>query len=45
LLAVSWPEIFTVWGILGAVFVVTTAAVVLLYLRLEVHRALRIGDA
>ena len=45
LLAVSWPEIFTVWGILGAVFVVTIAAVVLLYLRLEVHRALRIGDA
>ena len=45
LLAVSWPEIFTVWGILGAVFVVTIAAVVMLYLRLEVHRALRIGDA
>ena len=45
LLAVSWPEIFTVWGILGAVFVVTIAAVVLLYLRLEIHRALRIGDA
>ena len=45
LLAVSWPEIFVVWGILGAVFVVTIAAVVLLYLRLAVHRALRIGDA
>ena len=45
LLAVSWPEIFAVWGILGAVFVVTIAAVVLLYLRLAVHRALRIGDA
>jgi ABC-type lipoprotein release transport system permease subunit len=44
-LAVSWPEIFVVWGILGAVFVVTIAAVVLLYLRLAVHRALRIGDA
>lgn len=45
LLAVSWPEIFVVWGILGAVFVVTIAAVVMLYLRLAVHRALRIGDA
>jgi len=45
LLAVSWPQVFVVWGILGVVFAVTIAAVVLLYLRLAVHRALRIGDA
>jgi len=45
LLAVSWPEIFLVWGILGAVFLVTIAAVVMLYLKLAVHRVLRIGDA
>ena len=45
LLAVSWPQIFVVWTILGSVFVLTIAAVVLLYLRLAVHRALRIGDA
>jgi CBS domain containing-hemolysin-like protein len=44
-LAVSWPEVFFVWGILGAVFVLTITTVVLLYLRLAVHRALRIGDA
>lgn len=44
LLAVSWPEVFLVWGILGSVFVVTISAVVLLYFRLAVHRALRIGD-
>ena len=45
LLAVSWPQVFIVWSILGVVFMVTIAAVVLLYLRLAVHRALRIGDA
>jgi ABC-type antimicrobial peptide transport system permease subunit len=44
LLAVSWPQIFVVWAILGGVFVVTVGAVVLLYFRLAVHRALRIGD-
>ncbi|MBM3139101.1 MAG: ABC transporter permease [Chloroflexi bacterium] len=44
LLAVSWPGIFLVWGILGMVFVVTIGSVVLLYFRLAVHRALRIGD-
>jgi hypothetical protein len=44
-LAVSWPQVFVVWGILGTVFAVTIATVVLLYLRLAVHRALRIGDA
>ena len=45
LLAVSWPQVFVVWSILGAVFLVTIAAVVLMYLRLAVHQALRIGDA
>ncbi len=44
-LEISWAEIFLVWGILGSVFIVTIAAVVLLYFRLQVHRALRIGDA
>jgi hypothetical protein len=43
-LEVSWAEILLVWGILGAVFIITIAAVVLLYFRLQVHRALRIGD-
>jgi hypothetical protein len=43
-LGVSWPSIFVAWGILGAVFAATIAAVVLLYVRLQVHRALRIGD-
>ncbi|MEX2446868.1 MAG: ABC transporter permease [Dehalococcoidia bacterium] len=41
---VSWTEVFVVWGILGTVFVATIAAVVALYLRLAVSRALRIGD-
>jgi hypothetical protein len=41
---VSWTEVAVVWGILGTVFVITIAAVVALYLRLAVHRALRIGD-
>ncbi|MQA00563.1 MAG: FtsX-like permease family protein [Dehalococcoidia bacterium] len=44
LLQVSWAEILLVWGILGTVFVVTIGGVVLLYFRLAVHRALRIGD-
>ena len=44
-LDVSWPQVFVVWGILGTVFAATIAGVVLLYLRLAVHRALRIGDA
>ena len=42
---VSWTEVFVVWGILGTVFVATIAAVVTLYFRLAVSRALRIGDA
>ncbi len=45
LLTVAWPEVFLVWGILAIVFAATIVAVVLLYLRLAVHRALRIGDA
>ncbi len=42
---ISWPEVFVVWGILGTVFVATIAAVVAMYFRLAVSRALRIGDA
>ena len=41
---ISWPEVFVVWGILGTVFIATIAAVVALYFRLAVSRALRIGD-
>lgn len=41
---ISWTEVFVVWGILGTVFVATIAAVVALYFRLAVSRALRIGD-
>ncbi|MEZ4503764.1 MAG: FtsX-like permease family protein [Dehalococcoidia bacterium] len=44
-LGVSWPSVFIAWAILGAVFAVTIGGVVLLYVRLQVHRALRIGDA
>ena len=44
-LAVSRLEVALVWGILGAVFVLTVLAVVLLYARLALHRALRVGDA
>lgn len=43
-LGVSWPAVVLAWGILGAVFAATIGAVVLLYVRLQVHRALRIGD-
>ena len=45
LLDISWTSIFVAWGILGAVFIVTIAAVIMLYMRLALHRALRIGDA
>ncbi len=44
LLAVSWPSIFLAWGVFGIVFVFAISAVVLLYWRLQIHRALRIGD-
>jgi len=43
-LAVSWFQVFTVWGVLGVTFVLTIAAVVLLYVRLAIHRALRVGE-
>lgn len=43
-LAVSWFQVFTVWGVLGATFVLTIGAVVLLYVRLAIHRALRVGE-
>jgi ABC-type antimicrobial peptide transport system permease subunit len=43
-LGVSWPAVALAWTILGAVFAATIGAVVLLYVRLQVHRALRIGD-
>ncbi len=45
ILGISWPSVFVAWGVLGTVFIVTIGAVVLLYWRLAVHRALRIGDA
>ena len=43
-LAVSWLQVFTVWGVLGTTFVLTIGAVVLLYVRLAIHRALRVGE-
>jgi predicted lysophospholipase L1 biosynthesis ABC-type transport system permease subunit len=45
ILEFSWTEVFLVWGILSLVFILTVAAVVTLYFRLAIHRALRIGDA
>ena len=44
-LGVSWPAVALAWVILGSVFAATIGGVVLLYVRLQVHRALRIGDA
>ena len=41
---VDWAAVFVVWGILGTVFVATITAVVALYFRLALSRALRIGD-
>ena len=43
-LSVSWLQVFTVWGVLGTTFVLTIGAVVLLYVRLAIHRALRVGE-
>ena len=43
-LAVSWGSVAMVWLVQGAAFVGTMAAVVLLYLRLAIHRALRVGE-
>jgi len=45
LLDISWSEIFLVWAILGLVIITTTVGVVLVYFRLAVHKALRIGDS
>ena len=45
LLSISWSEIFLVWAILGSVIIITTVGVVLVYFRLAVHKALRIGDS
>jgi putative ABC transport system permease protein len=44
-LAVSWASVVTVWTVLGFAFVLTIGAVVLLYVRLAIHRALRVGEA
>lgn len=43
-LAVSWPQVLLVWGVLAVVFTVTIGAVVLRYFGLALHRALRVGD-
>lgn len=43
-LGVSWGALALAWTVLGGVFAATIGAVVLLYVRLQVHRALRIGD-
>jgi ABC-type antimicrobial peptide transport system permease subunit len=43
-LAVSWASVVTVWAVLGFAFVQTIGAVVLLYVRLAIHRALRVGE-
>tara|TARA_B100000029_G_scaffold437194_1_gene452228 strand:+ start:6444 stop:9842 length:3399 start_codon:yes stop_codon:yes gene_type:complete len=44
-LDVSWSEIFLVWIILGSVIIITTVGIVLMYFRLAIHKALRIGDS
>jgi hypothetical protein len=44
-LEINWLTIGSAWLVLAAVFVVTIAAVVLLYSRLALHRVLRIGEA
>jgi hypothetical protein len=44
-LHISWFTIGSAWLVLAAVFLVTIAAVVLLYSRLALHRVLRIGEA
>ena len=41
---VSWTTVLTVYGLLAIVFVATVAALVRLYSRLALHRALRIGE-
>jgi hypothetical protein len=44
-LEINWLTIGSAWIVLAAVFIVTIAAVVLLYSRLALHRVLRIGEA
>ena len=41
---VSWTTVLTVYGLLALVFIATVAALVRLYSRLALHRALRIGE-
>ncbi|MFN0093316.1 MAG: ABC transporter permease [Dehalococcoidia bacterium] len=41
---VNWQSVFTVWGLLGLVVVSTVVALVALYSRLAVSRALRMGE-
>ena len=44
-LQINWLTLGSAWLVLAAVFMVTIAAVVLLYSRLALHRVLRIGEA
>jgi hypothetical protein len=44
-LEINWLTIGSAWLVLAVVFMVTIAAVVLLYSRLALHRVLRIGEA
>lgn len=41
---VSWSTVLTVYSLLAVVFVATIVALALLYSRLSVHRALRMGE-
>jgi putative ABC transport system permease protein len=41
---ISWSTVLTVYSLLAVVFVATIVALALLYSRLSVHRALRMGE-
>jgi hypothetical protein len=41
---ISWSTVLTVYSLLAVVFVATIIALALLYSRLSVHRALRMGE-
>jgi hypothetical protein len=41
---ISWNTVLTVYSLLTVVFVATIVALALLYSRLSVHRALRMGE-
>jgi hypothetical protein len=41
---VSWVTVATAYGVLALMFAATIAALVTLYSRLAVHRALRMGE-